>query len=240
MRSTRNYLHPIATHEEIFMMTTLRTRILTFTLCTTAAMLAAPLATFLYYREASLAAPSSLPLPSASAAHVESWKRSVPVSCTSQSAESDWLPWIVQAWFLGVIFFGLRSLGGFFLLERMRRRQSTPVVGRLRQLCLELQGNLGLKTAVRYCQCAWLEAPAVIGWFRPIVFLPLIAWAIWIGVYPKPYFDVLEKPVAQIVEHGSRAAEDQTKLSTQFGDITDLIIEAAGVVPPVALLATAS
>ncbi len=32
------------------------------------------------------------------------------------------------------------------------------------------------------------------------IFLPLIAWAIWIGVYPKPYFDVLEKPVAQIVE----------------------------------------
>lgn len=33
--------------------------------------------------------------------------------------------------------------------------------------------------------------------------------------------------VAQIVEQGSRYAEDQTKLSTQFGDITDLIIEAA-------------
>ncbi len=32
------------------------------------------------------------------------------------------------------------------------------------------------------------------------VFLPLIAWAVWIGIYPKPYFDVLEKPVAQIVE----------------------------------------
>ncbi|MGB7758589.1 MAG: NADH-quinone oxidoreductase subunit M [Bryobacteraceae bacterium] len=32
------------------------------------------------------------------------------------------------------------------------------------------------------------------------VFLPLIAWAIWIGVYPKPYFDVLRKPVADIVE----------------------------------------
>ena len=25
------------------------------------------------------------------------------------------------------------------------------------------------------------------------VFLPLIAWAIWIGVYPKPYFDVLRE-----------------------------------------------
>jgi NADH-quinone oxidoreductase subunit M len=32
------------------------------------------------------------------------------------------------------------------------------------------------------------------------MFLPLIAWAIWIGIYPKPYFDILEKPVAQIVE----------------------------------------
>ncbi len=32
------------------------------------------------------------------------------------------------------------------------------------------------------------------------VFLPLIAWSIWIGVYPKPYFEILEKPVAQLVE----------------------------------------
>ena len=31
------------------------------------------------------------------------------------------------------------------------------------------------------------------------IFLPLIAWAIWIGVYPKPYFDVLRAPVNQIV-----------------------------------------
>ena len=33
-----------------------------------------------------------------------------------------------------------------------------------------------------------------------VMFVPLIAWAIWIGVYPKPYFDILQKPVAQIVE----------------------------------------
>jgi NADH-quinone oxidoreductase subunit M len=32
------------------------------------------------------------------------------------------------------------------------------------------------------------------------VFLPLIAWAFWIGIYPKPYFDVLAKPVQSIVE----------------------------------------
>src|SRR5437870_6167889 len=32
------------------------------------------------------------------------------------------------------------------------------------------------------------------------MFLPLIAWSIWIGVYPKPYFEILERPVAEIVE----------------------------------------
>jgi len=31
-------------------------------------------------------------------------------------------------------------------------------------------------------------------------FVPLIAWAVWIGIYPKPYFDILRRPVAEIVE----------------------------------------
>jgi NADH-quinone oxidoreductase subunit M len=37
--------------------------------------------------------------------------------------------------------------------------------------------------------------------FREIaIFVPLIAWSVWIGVYPKPYFDVLRRPVAEIVQ----------------------------------------
>jgi NADH-quinone oxidoreductase subunit M len=32
------------------------------------------------------------------------------------------------------------------------------------------------------------------------VFLPLIAWAFWIGLNPQPYFHILDRPVAQIVE----------------------------------------
>jgi len=32
------------------------------------------------------------------------------------------------------------------------------------------------------------------------VFAPLLLWAIVIGLYPKPYFDLMERPVAQIVE----------------------------------------
>jgi NADH-quinone oxidoreductase subunit M len=39
-----------------------------------------------------------------------------------------------------------------------------------------------------------------LSWREIAVFAPLIAWAFWIGLNPQPYFQVLERPVAQIVE----------------------------------------
>ena len=33
-----------------------------------------------------------------------------------------------------------------------------------------------------------------------MVFAPLVVAAFWIGLWPKPFFDILERPVAQIVE----------------------------------------
>jgi NADH-quinone oxidoreductase subunit M len=39
-----------------------------------------------------------------------------------------------------------------------------------------------------------------LNWREIAVFAPLIVWAFWIGLYPKPFFEVLERPVAQIVE----------------------------------------
>jgi NADH-quinone oxidoreductase subunit M len=39
-----------------------------------------------------------------------------------------------------------------------------------------------------------------LSWREIAVFAPLIAWAFWIGLYPAPFFRVLERPAAQIVE----------------------------------------
>jgi NADH-quinone oxidoreductase subunit M len=39
-----------------------------------------------------------------------------------------------------------------------------------------------------------------LSWREIAVFVPLIAWAFWIGLNPNPYFRVLERPTAQIVE----------------------------------------
>jgi NADH-quinone oxidoreductase subunit M len=39
-----------------------------------------------------------------------------------------------------------------------------------------------------------------LSWREIAVFAPLIVWAFWIGLYPTPFFRVLERPTAQIVE----------------------------------------
>jgi len=39
-----------------------------------------------------------------------------------------------------------------------------------------------------------------LNWREIAIFVPLVAWAFWIGINPQPYFRVLARPVAQIVE----------------------------------------
>src|SRR5882672_1967658 len=138
-------------------------------------MLAAPIATFFYYRSVESIPTWTPSAPAAAFQNVAAWKSVAPAAVVSQRTAPDLFPILVQFWLVGVALFSLRSAGGFLLLERMRRRQSVPVSAQLREICIELQRRLGLTRAIRYAQCQWLEAPAVIGWFRPIVFLPITA-----------------------------------------------------------------
>jgi len=39
-----------------------------------------------------------------------------------------------------------------------------------------------------------------LSWREIAVFAPLIVWAFWIGLAPTPFLNVIERPVAQIVE----------------------------------------
>jgi beta-lactamase regulating signal transducer with metallopeptidase domain len=88
---------------------------------------------------------------------------------------SIYLLWFVEAWFLGVVVLSLRPAAGFLLIEGMRIKKGAPVTGALRERCVELQRRLGLSRVVQYCESLQLQAPAVVGWFRPVVLLPLSA-----------------------------------------------------------------
>src|SRR6267154_2007949 len=83
--------------------------------------------------------------------------------------------WLVEAWFLGVLLLSLRTAGGLILIERMRRKEIKAVGAELHARCLTLQGRMGVDRVIRYCECHRLDAPAVLGWFRPVVLLPVRA-----------------------------------------------------------------
>lgn len=83
--------------------------------------------------------------------------------------------WLVQLWFIGVLLFSLRTAGGVLLLERIRRRDAAPADDSLAALGAAIQRRMGLHRVIRYCESLELEAPAVIGWFRPVVLLPISA-----------------------------------------------------------------
>jgi beta-lactamase regulating signal transducer with metallopeptidase domain len=89
----------------------------------------------------------------------------------------DWMSYAVLAWFAGVYMFTLRTLGGWMLLMRLRRQHVQPIAGNLLKTCLALQRRLGVSHAVRFVCSKAAESPAVFGWWRPVVVLPLSALA---------------------------------------------------------------
>jgi beta-lactamase regulating signal transducer with metallopeptidase domain len=141
-------------------------------------MLIGPIATFVYYSQQHT---NSMDLVKSSPLAAAAWPiaRGNPAASGTtpgvQIRSFDALPLLVEIWLLGVALFSLRSAGGFLLLERERRRQSSVVQDWVLEICYALQGELGIHRVVQYCESAFLQAPAVIGWFRPIVFLPATA-----------------------------------------------------------------
>ncbi len=142
-----------------------------------AMMLLAPFATFFFLQqdETHVSTPNSAPLLSASG-QLAKERISASASASPWAMPAlDAIPWLVEGWLFGVVFFSLRSAGGFLLLERERRKQALVVAEQVLHVCCTLQDRLGIKRAIQYCACQWLQAPSVIGWFRPIVFLPIKA-----------------------------------------------------------------
>lgn len=144
---------------------------------TLALMLAVPVATFflLMKPDAPVQAPASSAFVSAMPASAVAPATAIAALENIPRTSPNLLPWLVGAWLCGVSLFSLRIAGGFLLLEHRRRKLSIVPSPRILAICRDLQRRLGLNRAIRYLECGWLEAPAVIGWFRPIVLLPAIA-----------------------------------------------------------------
>src|SRR6267142_6037896 len=143
-------------------------------------MMASPLITFVWLHRESIpavgsGAQGSLPGAGKAAQHAVVAAVSGAPAAASLSAQPTAMLWLVELWFLGVLILSLRTAGGLLLIERMRRKEIKPIGQELYARCMALQRRMGLDRVIRYCECHRLDAPAVLGWFRPVVLLPMRA-----------------------------------------------------------------
>ena len=151
-----------------------------------------PIVTFVALRPGSTPGPSFMPV-----FHELAVPAFLPSSAqiAGNSFACDWASVFVLFWLAGVLIFSVRAVGGWIVLERMCRENTEGLSSQLRQRCLSFQRRLGITKVVRYLESRNLDAPAAIGWLRPIILLPVTAIA---GLSPQQLDAVIAHELAHI------------------------------------------
>ncbi|HSG68064.1 MAG TPA: M56 family metallopeptidase [Bacteroidales bacterium] len=83
------------------------------------------------------------------------------------------LPFIVGIWLLGMLASMLRFLGGYALVRRYRTHRVRAVGGRWENRFRQLALQIRVSNKVRLLESALVKVPMAIGFFKPVVLVPL-------------------------------------------------------------------
>lgn len=86
---------------------------------------------------------------------------------------NEHMPLIVVIWFMGMVIFLLRMLGGLAYVEYLKNRFTKQMPKDWNNKLLKLSKKLSLKRKVRLLESALVTVPMVIGWLKPVVLIPV-------------------------------------------------------------------
>ena len=130
-----------------------------------------------------------------------------------KSRVEPWLPAIVLVWIVGVALFAFRPLASWYTVRRLRTVGVSPVADGIRDMLDRTAKKLRLARAVAVLQSALVKTPLVIGYFRPLVLLPL---CIVTGLPEGQLELVLAHELAHIRRHDYLVNLLQTLVETLF------------------------
>ena len=81
--------------------------------------------------------------------------------------------WLTPLWMAGVAVFYLRSFTGWMAARRMQSTGVLPLNGEWQERFRGLRARAGVTRAVALMESCLTEVPVVIGYFRPVVLLPI-------------------------------------------------------------------
>jgi bla regulator protein BlaR1 len=88
---------------------------------------------------------------------------------------SGWAPWFVPFWLVGVCVLTIRTFGGWWLARQLTKTGLLDVPQPVYRSFVELKRRFGVTGEVVFRQSSRAEVPAVIGYFRPVLLLPVSA-----------------------------------------------------------------
>jgi len=98
-----------------------------------------------------------------------------PTPAAIRAAIEPILPWVVLAWFGGVVALSLRLASGGLMTRQLGRVGTSSVPDACVEAVARLAARLRISRPVRVLGSAVVQVPAVIGWLRPMILLPASA-----------------------------------------------------------------
>ncbi|HEY5214086.1 MAG TPA: GWxTD domain-containing protein [Acidobacteriaceae bacterium] len=83
------------------------------------------------------------------------------------------LPWVLAAWFTGVLLFLGRLNIGLIIARRIKSVATQPASPELQLVFQKVKCCLRIERTVRLAHSALVQVPTVIGWLRPVVLIPV-------------------------------------------------------------------
>jgi uncharacterized protein (TIGR03435 family) len=133
------------------------------------------------------------PAPAAAYAATGSFTTPLPAVISPQ-----YLPWVVAAWFAGVIALCLRLTASWISAEHLRTRKVRLAPVEWQQTLDRLKQRVRISRPVRLLISARVNTPMVVGWLRPVVLTPVGALA---GLPPGQIEALLLHELAHIRRH---------------------------------------
>lgn len=109
-----------------------------------------------------------------------------------------WMTVLVAAWSLGVVLCSLRPLLGWWTLHRLQTLGVSAVSDDLAAMFQRASDRIGLRKAVRVLQSTLCQTPMVLGYFRPVVLLPV---SLLTRIPPAQLEAILAHELAHIRRH---------------------------------------
>jgi bla regulator protein blaR1 len=83
-----------------------------------------------------------------------------------------WMPWLDAAWFLGVLVLSIRTVGGWWLIQRLRRSGLAQVPDSVRSCLTRLSQRMGIRRQIELRVSGRISGPLAMGVFRSLILLP--------------------------------------------------------------------